>query len=132
MKCISGVVSEKAKALTHPYPSLVNKIEKYGYDAKQLHHIVRLYEFLNNYISGMSYEKCLKTNNKEYLIDIKKFKTHSLEQAKNDCKKYHDLVKEISNDFINNNKLIVNENIKDFIYDITCNIFKIRFKEELI
>ena len=29
---ISGMAQEKYKALEHPYPSIINKIEKYGYD----------------------------------------------------------------------------------------------------
>ena len=63
---------EKLKALKHPYPATVDKIEKFGYDPKQLHHILRINDFIKKYIKGESYEKCLIPNEKEYLIQIKK------------------------------------------------------------
>ena len=37
-----GMAMEKFNALCHPYPSIKDKIDKYGYDPKQLHHIWRL------------------------------------------------------------------------------------------
>ena len=50
VNCICGMVYEKHKAMEHPYPTLKDKIDKYGYDNKQLHHIVRCREFLWRYI----------------------------------------------------------------------------------
>ena len=35
---ISGMAMEKLKALKHPYPIIVHKIKRFGYDPKQLHH----------------------------------------------------------------------------------------------
>ena len=50
LRCIKGMSMEKVKAMEHPYPTLIDKINKYGYDPKQLHHIVRLYEFIYRYL----------------------------------------------------------------------------------
>ena len=36
--CIYGMACEKYHALFHEYPSNKEKIEKYGYDSKQLQH----------------------------------------------------------------------------------------------
>ena len=49
------------------YEKLLNNfrvivIEKYGYDSKQLHHLMRVEEYLARYIAGESYEKCLIPN----------------------------------------------------------------------
>ena len=41
-----GMMLQKQKALTHPYPSIKNKIDQYGFDSKQLHHIIRLYHMV--------------------------------------------------------------------------------------
>ena len=49
LRCMSGMSMEKRKALCHPYPSLIDKIEKYGYDGKQLHHIIRMCDFIYAY-----------------------------------------------------------------------------------
>ena len=61
LNCMTGMCFEKDKALTHPYPSLVDKIEKYGYDSKQLSHCWRIYYFMKMYvIFGQPYENCLR------------------------------------------------------------------------
>ena len=41
-KALLGMALEKQKALTHRYPSREHMIDKFGYDPKQLHHIIRL------------------------------------------------------------------------------------------
>ena len=73
-----GMSQQKLKALSHPYPSLIDKIEKYGYDPKQLHHIVRLNYFIKDYISGKDYIDCLYQN-KDKVDYLKKLKTESME-----------------------------------------------------
>lgn len=72
LRCIAGMSMEKLKALQHPYPNLIDKIEKYGYDPKQLHHILRMNDFIKKFIAGKTYQECLVPDNKDYLIQIKK------------------------------------------------------------
>lgn len=72
LSCIAGMSEQKRVALKHPYPTIIDKIEKFGYDPKQLHHIYRLNDFIKKYISGMPYSKCLIPDEKDYLIKIKK------------------------------------------------------------
>ena len=81
VNCISGTSMEKYKALEHPYPTIVDKIKKYGYDPKQLHHIIRLNEFIKRYLTGEKYADCLISKDKDYLIEVKKG-IHSLEEAR--------------------------------------------------
>lgn len=87
-----GMQQEKYKAMEHPYEGLKDKIEKYGYDPKQLHHILRLHFFLIGYCMLESFEKGLDVNNyKEdiikLLIDTKMGK-FSLEEARKLSKEY--------------------------------------------
>lgn len=49
LKSIKGMCYEKERALCHPYPTIKWKIDKWGYDGKQLHHIMRLKDFIDNY-----------------------------------------------------------------------------------
>lgn len=72
IKCIAGMSYEKQKALCHPYPSLIQKIEKYGYDGKQLSHCVRLLEFLTRYINGVPVSECYRTRERKLLMNYKK------------------------------------------------------------
>ena len=56
LKTMVGQSLEKRKALTHPYPACIDKINKYGYDGKQLHHIIRINDFMKKYLAGMSFK----------------------------------------------------------------------------
>lgn len=72
LRCMAGMSMEKKKALRHPYPSLIDKIEKYGYDGKQLHHIIRMNNFIFAYGEGKTFEECLKyLPNKEEMMKAK-------------------------------------------------------------
>ena len=46
LRTMAGLSLEKRKALCHPYPTIKDKIDKYGYDGKQLHHIIRINDFI--------------------------------------------------------------------------------------
>ena len=59
IKSMKGIALEKYHAMEHRYPSKVDIIDKYGYDSKQLHHLMRVENYLMRYIAGESYESCL-------------------------------------------------------------------------
>lgn len=67
LKCITGIAYEKRKALCHPYPNLIEKIERYGYDGKQLSHAVRLLELMTRYCAGTPMAAALKELRDRYL-----------------------------------------------------------------
>ena len=81
LRCLCGTSMEKYKALEHPYPNTLDKIAKFGYDPKQLHHILRVNDFMRKYIDGKTYRECLIPTNREYLMDVKKGK-ETLEVAR--------------------------------------------------
>ena len=58
---MKGIASEKYHALEHRYPSRVTVIDKFGgYDPKQLHHLLRIHDFISRFTSGVPYQNCLK------------------------------------------------------------------------
>lgn len=71
ISCIVGVMHEKQHAMTHPYPAVKDKIDKYFYDPKQLHHIIRLKDFMTRYAEGELFESALIANDHDYLIQVK-------------------------------------------------------------
>lgn len=82
LSCVMGMAYEKRKALCHPYPTTAWKIEKWGYDPKQLHHIIRLREFIHNYTEDVSYADCLKEHkDSEWLKSVKVDPQYSVEDA---------------------------------------------------
>lgn len=75
IRAMHGMMCEKKKAMCHPYPTIKHKIDKFGYDGKQVHHILRLYIMMSDYFL---WEKPLKTclksfseSNKALLMDLK-------------------------------------------------------------
>lgn len=71
VKTMKGIAMEKYHAMEHEYPSKLEVLAKYGYDPKQVSHLLRVKEYLQRYINGESYEDCLRPRNPEYLIAVK-------------------------------------------------------------
>jgi predicted nucleotidyltransferase len=124
VNCIVGMVLEKHKALCHPYPTLKEKIDKYGYDHNQLHHIIRCREFLDRYIAGISFTDCLIPQDREYLISVKADYIYDLEQAKAIAKDAVDYVKEVKQNYFDTNERVITENTYSKMDAIMVDILK--------
>ena len=84
VKTMKGIAMEKYHAMEHRYPSKVDIIDKWGYDGKQLHHLIRVNEYLLRYIEGEAYADCLQTKISDTLKIIKDMNNpfYSLEEAR--------------------------------------------------
>lgn len=100
ISCMVGTALEKEKALCHPYPTTAWKIEQYGFDSKQLHHILRLHEFMNRWLSGEPYSDCLISKQREYLVAIKRYEKCSVEDAIEISKCTVSKMKEVKDSYI--------------------------------
>jgi hypothetical protein len=130
INCISGTSMEKYKALEHPYPTIIDKIEKYGYDPKQLHHIIRLNEFIKRYIAEEKYVDCLISKDKEYLIRVKKG-VHTLEEARLIGKSLCDETYEIKQRYMQDNPVYINKECENILNNILVDVMKYNFKREI-
>ena len=65
VKCMAGMAREKFHALCHEYPSRMYYIETFGFDPKQLSHLVRIEYFTEQYINGASYKDCIYPRDEE-------------------------------------------------------------------
>lgn len=130
-----GMAMEKHKAMEHPYGGLKDKIEKYGYDPKQLHHIIRLSEFLYQYCKFGSFGEAIdsSTYTKEIydlLMDVKVGK-YDLKQARELAKNYIGLVTELRNEYEGKlrYKYFFKLDVNKLLNDIQYNIFDIYFRD---
>ena len=93
INCMIGMAKEKQHALCQPYPSKIAIIEKYGFDPKQLMHIIRLHNLMQRFIwifdldQDRDYGSLLipDDNTIDYLMMIKTMSMETLwtpEQAK--------------------------------------------------
>ena len=133
LRCMAGMSMEKKKALCHPYPSLIDKIEKYGYDGKQLHHIIRMYDFITAYTAeGNTYENCLtylphreemmKAKLNEYTLEealeLADYYDNSTNCIKNICLKEQDEINKDALDVLNKIQYkVIRRNLKNQIIE---------------
>ncbi len=131
VNCIAGMVYEKHKAMEHPYPTLIEKIEKYGYDNKQLHHILRCEEFLERYIDGVPYSECLIPIDPQRLIDVKAGYKYSLEEARYIATKNETIVKKIKQEYMDTHPVVIDSEVDEIMNKVLFDVLKHSFKEEI-
>jgi len=102
-----GIMLQKQKALTHPYPSIQDKIDRYGFDSKQLHHIIRLYHIILELFYNFGYSEAIVPNYfaKNLMMEIKdmsyfkKSYEENIQEAKDMAKHYISMVEKYSPNF---------------------------------
>ena len=149
LSCVMGMAYEKRKALCHPYPTTAWKIEKWGYDPKQLHHIIRLYEFICNYTGNLVidggflhyeprlYNQCLTLHKDiQKLKEIKNDPTFSVDEAVDLADEMVDKIKLIREHTMNDLALYQDDKIHDqaeYVLNIILErIIARSFKKEIL
>lgn len=136
LRCIVGMSGNKVKALCHPYPNLIDKIEKYGFDGKQLSHCVRLFEFISRYTKGTPIAECYFTQDRELLMNLKKQLTAqgdqvmSVEEAVATANFYFEQTKLIESLHLLPQDEVHTETI-DFLNNLKYNILKKKFEKDI-
>lgn len=131
-KSFKGIASDKFHALEHPYPSKMNIINAWGYDPKQLHHLLRIYEFVTRFINGESYEECLHSKQAEYLIRVKQG-LHELAFARRIAEETYQKIHDICNEQIEKHKNdVVDQSISDLLDDVAYTSIRDNCKRELM
>ena len=131
VQSMKGIALEKYHAMEHEYPSKVEVLKKYGYDPKQLHHLVRVEDYLGRYINGESYESCLNPGPmKQELIEIKMGK-YSLADARSIADKAKAHVEEMAEYAYSIYPNEENSEVNELLDDVQYEIMKIAVKGEL-
>ena len=102
VKTMKGIALEKYHAMEHRYPSKVDIIDKWGYDGKQLSHLIRVDEYIARYIAGEPYADCLITKKPDLLIATKDMTNpkFTLEEARALADLHLNIVTHIADEFI--------------------------------
>ena len=130
VKSMKGVAMEKYFAMEHEYPSKVDILAKFGYDPKQLHHLLRVEEYLERYINGEPYKDCLKPTDPGYLIDIK-IGVMGLEEAREVSKRAIEHVTEMADKFCAEHIDKEDAQMRTLLESVQYEIMKIAVKKEL-
>lgn len=129
VQSMKGIALEKFHAMEHPYPSKIDIIAKYGYDPKQLHHLLRVEDYLERYIAGESYEKCLRPADPNYLIAVK-MGIYSLDEARQVGQRAILNVNSMAEEFYAKNENIEDPEVNALLDSVQLNIMRIAIEEE--
>ena len=133
VKAMKGVALEKYHAMEHRYPAKVYLIETYGYDGKQVHHLLRIEDYLRRYINGESYLACLCPS--ESLVPyIMKYKRQEipLEVARIEAAEAIERVDKIADNFCEQVEDKEDPEMRELLEDVSYEIMKISVKKEIL
>ena len=133
VKSMKGIAMEKYHAMEHRYPAKIDIIEKYGYDGKQVSHLIRVYDYLRRYIEGESYKDCLIPSKelRKLIMDYKMLSVFDLEHARVEAKQYLDMVEELADEFCSKHTDCEEVWIRELLEDVSYNIMRISVEKEL-
>jgi hypothetical protein len=132
VKSMKGIALEKYYAMEHNYPSKVDIIKAYGYDGKQVSHLIRVYDYLRRYISGEKYESCLRPSEEliPRIMDYKRLNIIPLDEARAEANYYLDMIK-IADSFCANHVDQEDPQMRVLLEDVSYQIMKISVEREL-
>ena len=133
VKSMKGIAMEKFHAMEHKYPAKIDIIEKYGYDGKQVSHLIRVYDYLRRYIAGESYKDCLVPTSslRKQIMDYKMLNVYDLETARKEAAEYLRLVTELADEFCSLHDDQEENWIRELLEDVSYNIMRISVEKEL-
>lgn len=133
VKSMKGIALEKYHAMEHPYPSKLTILDKYGYDPKQLHHLVRVDNFQDRFIAGDQYEDCLLPVGEfhKHLMDIK-LGQFDLATARIMAEDTIEHAKMIADQFCVEHPEHEQSWCRDLLQDVSYNIMRIATERELM
>lgn len=130
IKSMQGVAYTKYKQLENESPSHMEAIEKFGYSPKELHHLLRIEEYIHRYINGESYNECLKSNKVMYLKDVKRG-YYNLDTARQVATKAIDNIDNMCYEYLQTCSHEVDESVNELLDDVQYNIMKIAIEKEI-
>ena len=131
LRCIARMSMEKKKALCHPYPTIKEKIDKYGYDGKQLHHIIRMNDFIYAYTHNKLYKECLTYLPHKELMMEAKLNKFSLEKALELAEFFDNQTKEMK-DFYLKEPEEINQDALNTLNKVQYEVIKRKIKTDII
>ena len=103
-KSMLGAMYEKRKALTHEYPSKTKEFELWGYDPKQHHHILRLYDILSyNNMNNKNVSYIKYDDNDKRRVELLEYKRNKNNIAKDIVEEDSDFIIEIARNLVDYN-----------------------------
>ena len=130
IKSMQGVAHTKYKQLENKSPSHVKAIEKFGYSPKELHHLLRIEEYIGRYLNGETYADCLMSKKTEYLKDVKNG-YYNLFNARIVANTAINNIDRVCDTYLETCLHEVDESVNELLNNIQYNIMKIAIEKEI-
>lgn len=133
IKSMVGTAKQKFEHLCTPHESVKRLIEIYGYDGKQLSNIMRLNNFMCNYIKEFSFEECLTMHfpfSKDSLMAAK-MQIYNCDTAKKMAELTTISMNNMADDYIKTKTFSKNEKVKKEVEDIIYSVYEKSIRKEL-
>ena len=133
VKSMKGIALEKFHAMEHRYPSKIDIIDEYGYDGKQVSHLIRVDDYLERYIKGERYESCLRPTDskKDEIMKFKLLKYFSLAEAQVRALQVKAHVEKIADEFCEGKEEYEKPEMRELLESVQTNIMKAAIRKEL-
>ena len=130
VRSMTGIAHNKYRLLCSESPNHIQDFRKYGYSPKEAAQLIRILDFLTQFVEGAAYEDCMKPLKTNTIIDVKKgiFPKDVIIEAANIAIRAID---EIHDDVIDNNDDVYDQNVENLLQEVQYNIMKIAMQEEL-
>lgn len=125
VKTIGGIATDRYKAIQNLNSKRADIIRAYGYDGKAVSHLIRLDNFLQDYISKKPYQECLMCGlkNANLIKNIKQNKISKETALKLAESEYKCIQKQVNN-FVKENEETINPEVDKILNTIQRNIIK--------
>ena len=127
---MKGMALEKYHAMEHDYPSKAEVLAQYGYDPKQVSHLVRVQNFISSYLADHPYEECLYPKDKDFIMDIK-LGRYSLDEARKIADKYLKLIVTEADIFCERVTPSADPEVEELLDSVQYNIMEAATRREL-
>lgn len=133
VKSMKGIAAEKYHAMEHRYPAKAHIVDAYGYDGKQVSHLLRVNDYLERYIAGEAYESCLipSPELRPRIMEYKMLDRISLDEAREEAREVMENVIRISDSFCADKCDQESKEMRELLEDVSYNIMKIAVTREL-
>ena len=133
VKSMQGIAKEKYHAMEHRYPAKADIIDAYGYDGKQVHHLLRVDDYLERYIAGERYEDCLRPtpSKRPRMMDYKMLDKIPLEEAREEARAVLAHVDAMAEAFCAEVEEKEDEVYRTMLQEVSYSIMRIAVQKEL-
>ena len=130
INAMRGMAYEKFAQMEKSMPHNAAEVEKYGYEPKQLSHIMRLNDFTERYIANMSFKSCLIPSNRDEIMNAK-LGNYSLEDARRLAREHLKHIDELCTRYCDTHEPSTNHLVDIILDSAQEDIIKVAMKTEL-